>query len=655
MPEKKRSVLFSFFALLGVAVPIACQSKGEIVTVEVTRVVVETVVKTVDVAVEVEVEVVPEATVEVKLPKVLTVCMSQEPATLYPYGDINLAEEAILHGIFENDFVNLSYQYQPQGIVKSPDLDEGDAVLNSIEVFEGSIIVDANDDVVILKEGVSLINSDGEEQVFDGTPMTMNQLQVDFSMKPRVWSDGTPVTAADSVYSFKVESDPDTPTSKYDNVRTAVYEATGDLTVRWTGIPGYLHTPYYRNFWRPLPRHAWADLSPADLLEAEISSHMPIGDGPFKIVEWITGNQIRLKVNEHYYLTDQGLPRVEEVVFKFIPDNKRLINELLSGNCDIVTQDSLDISQTPLLLEAEANGLLMPYYQTGAVYEHIDFGIDSWGRYGDGIVRPDWFEDVRVRQALVMCTDRQRMIDEILYGRSEIMNSYVPGDHPLYPIDITVWPFDVAAANQLLDDAGYLDTDGDRIRQDPETGKEFRVTFTTATDYDMNQRLAQIFWENMSDCGISVELHYMPADEWFASGSESPLFGRRFDLGQLAWPIGDEPLCFLYSSWEITGPAGETNRDTRVPYGGWGAANNTGWWDPEYDKACRQAIDSIPGTAEHISSHMEAQRIFAENVPVIPLFPRVKVAVVRPGVRNFSLQPSQPSALWNLFEIDLQR
>ena len=97
---------------------------------------VETVVKTVDVAVEVEVEVVPEATVEVKLPKVLTVCMSQEPATLYPYGDINLAEEAILHGIFENDFVNLSYQYQPQGIVKSPDLDEGDAVLNSIEVFD---------------------------------------------------------------------------------------------------------------------------------------------------------------------------------------------------------------------------------------------------------------------------------------------------------------------------------------------------------------------------------------------------------------------------------------------------------------------------------------------------------------------------------------
>ena len=55
--------------------------------------------------------------------------------------------------------------------------------------------------------------------------------------------------------------------------------------------------------------------------------------------------------------------------------------------------------------------MLSPYFQTGTVYEHIDFGVNSYGDYGDGVGRPDWFEDVRVRQAMTMCTDRQSMVD----------------------------------------------------------------------------------------------------------------------------------------------------------------------------------------------------------------------------------------------------
>jgi peptide/nickel transport system substrate-binding protein len=290
-------------------------------------------------------------------------------------------------------------------------------------------------------EGTSLVNSAGETVVFDGTPVMMDRLVVDFTMKPRVWSDGEPVKASDSVYSFNVLADPDTPASKFTVERTASYEATGDLTTRWTGVPGYKDSTYFVNFWQPFPEHVWGGLSAAEMLESEITSRLPVGDGPFAIQEWIAGDSIRLTPNEFYY--QEGLPYLDSVTYKFIPDTNQLIAQLLSGACDIGTQDGLAADQAPFLIEAENNGLLTPYFQTGTVYEHIDFGINSYGDYGDGVGRPDWFEDVRVRQAMTMCTDRQGMVDNIMFGRSEVIHTYIPSVHPLYPEGLTEFAFDV--------------------------------------------------------------------------------------------------------------------------------------------------------------------------------------------------------------------
>jgi peptide/nickel transport system substrate-binding protein len=367
----------------------------------------------------------------------------------------------------------------------------------------------------------------------------MDRLVVDFTMKPRVWSDGEPVKASDSVYSFNVLADPDTPASKFTVERTASYEATGDLTTRWTGVPGYKDSTYFINFWQPFPEHVWGSLSAAEMLESEITSRLPVGDGPFAIQEWVAGDSIRLTPNEFYY--QEGLPYLDSVTYKFIPDTNQLIAQLLSGACDIGTQDGLAADQAPFLIEAENNGLLTPYFQTGTVYEHIDFGINSYGDYGDGVGRPDWFEDVRVRQAMTMCTDRQGMVDNIMFGRSEVIHTYIPSVHPLYPEGLTEFAFDVEGGNALLDEAGYVDSDGDGIREDPTTGTPFSVTLGTTTGNEMRQQLTQIFKENQLQCGINVELYYLPSSEWFADGPDGVLFGRRYDLGEFAWLTGVDP------------------------------------------------------------------------------------------------------------------
>lgn len=654
MFKNKRLVLTALFALVGALVLVACQPQTVTETVEVTRVVTETVVEEgetvevtrvvteteeVEVVVEVEVTAAPEEAPAA--PKDLVICQAQEPDTLYPAGGSMLAATAVQHAIWTNNYTQLSFGFQPEGLAKLPSISDGDAVVNVVEVSAGTVVVDSAGDPVELAEGVEVVNADGETVAFDGTSVMMEQMVVDYEIVPRNWSDGEPVTSEDYVYTFEVYSDPDTPASKFTIDRTAGFEATGDLSVRWTGVPGYKDSTYFLNavpggVLRVFPEHAWSGFSAAELLEAEEVSRMPMGDGAFVVEEWVAGDSIRLVPNPNYYRAGEGLPYLDSVTFKFIPDTNQLVAQLLSGQCDIGTQDGMDVSQSPFLIEAENNGLLTPYFQTGTVFEHIDFGIDSYGDYGDGIGRPDWFQDTRTRQAMTMCTDRQSMVDNILFGRSEVIHTYIPSVHPLYPDGLTEWPYDVEQANALLDEVGFEDGDGDGIREDPATGTPFSITLGTTTGNEMRQQLTQIFKENMLDCGIDVELYYLPASEWFADGPDGPLFGRRFDLGEFAWLTGVEPACDLYLSSRITGPLEEG-------FGGWGEVNETGWANEEYDAICNAAIGSLPGTPEYEDNHKEAQRIFSQEVPVIPLFLRLKVAAARPNVVNFGVDPTQNS------------
>jgi peptide/nickel transport system substrate-binding protein len=654
----KRWSLLAIIPLLGMALLAACQPASQ--TVEVTRVVTETVVQEgqpveVTRVVTETVVVTPEVTEAPAEPKDLIVCMAQEPDTLYPYGGSMLAATAVQVAIFETNVTTFSYDYQALGIEKLPSLEDGDAVVSSVEVNEGDLVLDASGNPVTLAAGVSVINSAGEVVEFDGTPINMDQISVDFTLQPRVWSDGTPVTAADSVYSYEVNRDPDTPATKFVAERTASYEATGELGLKWTGIPGYLDPTYFTNVWPPFPQHIWGQFSASELLEAEEVARLPVGDGAFRIVEWVAGDSIVLEPNPFYYRQDEGLPYLDSVTYKFIPDTNQLIAQLISGACDIGTQDGLSASDAPFLIEAENNGLLTPYFQTGTVFEHIDFGINSYGDFGDDQGRPDWFEDARVRQAMTMCTDRQGMVDNILFGRSEVIHSYIPSVHPLYPEDgLTEWPFDVEAANALLDEVGFIDSDGDGIREyytDRNTsweGEPFVVDLGTTTGNDMRQQMTQIFKENMLACGIDVTLYYVPSSEWFADGPDGPLFGRRYDLGEFAWVSAVQPSCNLYLTSQISGPEEEG-------FGGWGASNNTGWSNEAFDLACNTALSSLPGTPEYEENHKEAQRIFSQEVPVIPAFLRLIVAAARPNVIGFGVDPTGGTELQNIYQFDLQQ
>jgi peptide/nickel transport system substrate-binding protein len=267
----------------------------------------------------------------VEEPNELVICMAEEPETLYPLSRArpSMATRHVLQGIYENMFTTLGYDYQARGIVKMPSLADGDANIKTVRVDDGDMVLDVNEDVVTLREGVTVRTADGEEVTFEDTPLRMPQMDVQFTLQPLTWSDGTPVTADDSVFSFELAADPETPLPKTKIERTSSYKATGDLTLEWTAVPGYLDPTYFTNIWTPYPRHEWGEYLSEELLEAEASTRMPLSHGPYLVSEWVEGDHLTLVRNDNYYLADEGLPKVDAVHFRFIPDSSELVAQLI--------------------------------------------------------------------------------------------------------------------------------------------------------------------------------------------------------------------------------------------------------------------------------------------------------------------------------------
>ena len=595
-------------------------------------------------------------------PKPMTICLGAEPTSLFLYGDDSLAATAVRHALYENLYTTLGYDHQPQGLQKLPSLSDGDARIGFVTVNEGDLIVNSAGNVVFLVPGVQFVRGDGEFVTFDRSlvgegaePLLMQQMTVDFTFKPMTWSDGTPVTAADSVFSYEIATSPDLPSRHAKIERTASYEATGDLTVTWTGLPGFLDPEYFANVWTPLPQQQLGEFSAAELVAAESPAPQSLSNGPFVVDEWRRGEALVLRNNPFYYRMAEGLPHITELTIRFDLAGETAVNQIAAG-CDIVTHDAISLTQTPEILAAAEAGALNAMFVSNNIFEHIDFGINSWENYGDGERngRPDWFEDVRVRQAITLCTNRQQIVDEITYGQSQILHAYVPDDHPLYPAAAQAWEFDPATGNGLLDEVGLVDTDGDGIRELVETDLSntivatttMSITLSTNSESDIRLRINELVAADLAECGIQVNLLDVNANDWFDDGPFSPLFGRRFDLATFAWRTGIRPPCGLYLSSNVTGPE-------ERGFGGWSNINATGWIDEDYDAACNAALAALPGTAEYASSNQEAVRIFTEELPIIPLFDYLKTAVTQPTVLNFQPDASQPSELWNLAELDI--
>jgi peptide/nickel transport system substrate-binding protein len=597
-------------------------------------------------------------------PRTLVICSAEAPESYYFYDVSPITESKFQELIEDGPIDKNSFAYQPVILEKLPSLADGDAILTKVTVNEGDTVVDANGEVVALDPSadppIMLSPAGGGDPVpYQGGEFELDQLSATFQLLPNLlWSDGEPLTAADSIYAFEAFA------HDWWVERTVAYEAIDDRTIQWMGVPGFLDSLYTINIFRPRPEHIWSQYSPDEIPESEELYRSSLGWGPYMIDEWIEGESITLRKNPNYFRADEGLPKFDRVVYRITGENPNAnIAALLSGECDIVSARLDD--QVELLLELHAAGKLKATFTTGTHWEHIDFGIqhvDYDDGYQLGADRPDFFSDVRTRQAFAMCMDRQALVDTIFFGQSIVPNSYVSPQHPLYNQGVRQYEFDPVAGGALLEEVGWVDDDGDpgtpRVAQDVPNvpdGTPLEVDYET-TSAPIRQQVTAIIQDSLAQCGIKANIQLYPPSEYFADGPEGKIWGRQYDLGQYTWSGDPDPGCGLYLSNSTPGPAGEVwvsiLDGAERTFIDWGGPNQIGFANEEYDLACSTAESSLPGQPEYEAAHLEAQRILSEQLPIVPLYLRIKLTATRPDMCGVIMDPTAFSEFWNIEEFD---
>jgi len=592
------------------------------------------------------------------LPRTLTVCLGQEPNSLYPFGTLNMAARSVLGAIYDGPIDTFTNGYQAVILEKIPSIANGEAQLAAATVKRGDPVVDASGNFVALDAGVTIFPSGCTDLAcvvkYDGiSPLQMDQLVVTFRLLPNLtWSDGSSLTSADSTFAFSLASDPATPGSKYLIDHTQTYEAVDERTVQWWGLPGFIDSTYADNFWSPLPKHLWEKVPPAELARADLIAHPPVGWGAYVFKEWSAGEDIRLEKNPAYFRAAEGLPKFETLTFRFIQDAPTAISALLAGQCDLLDPSLRLEGQIELLQALEENKQVQLITSTTPLIERLDFGIRP-ASYEDGYApgigdRQDLFGDVRTRQGIASCLDREKVVKTVLGGLSQVPDTFVSPQHPLFNQETAKYPFDVNQGIELLKQAGWVDSDNDPATpllaltvKNVTVGTPLTLTYRTTSAMQRKQ-VSEILAQSLAQCGIGVELEYLSQDELYAPGPDGPLFGRGFDLAEYAVGInGAEPPC----SWFLTD-------QIPAPGNNWIGLNISGYSNPDYDAACQKAMRILPDQPEYQEVYAQTQSIYANDLPSAPLYLRIKAAAVREDMCNFTLDAFATQDLWNLEEFD---
>lgn len=614
-----------------------------------------------------EIPVIPDAPTETPTPlpaptpapRSLTVCLGDEPTTLYPYGTLNSAARSVLSAIYDGPMDVVGYEYEAVILEKIPNLEDGDAQVNPLTVRAGDQVVDSNGAVVTLEAGVRVrpsgCRNDDCAILYDGSSeIRMDQMVVTFVMlEGLTWSDGETVTAADSVYSFNLASSDDTPVGRFLLDRTQSYEAADDVTVQWWGLPGFIDPDYYTNFWMPLPGHKWSQFSASELLQVDVSTRAPLGWGAYILESWKPGESIHLIKNLNYFRADSGLPKFDELTFLFTPDANAAMTAFVDGACDVLDPSINLDGQVALLQQMQTDGqaqLLtaqsdtMEWLAFSILHASYDNGYNSTGLNPD---RPDLFGDVRTRKAIAYCLDRRKVVDTVLFGLTRVPDSYLPFGHPLHNGNLQTYEYNPASGREILGQVGWIDHDNDPstprrslgVTRVP-NGTPLILDYYT-TSATQRRQVVEIFTQSLAECGIGLNPLYYTASDLYAQGPNGPLFGRRFDLAQYAIGVNSlEPQCGWFTTRQIPN---ESNN--------WVGANISGFSDPNFDDACEMASQVLPNEPGY-TSHQRAQEFFAFDLPAIPLYMRLKVAAARNDLCGFKLDPSSTYALADIESFD---
>lgn len=381
-----------------------------------------------------------------------------------------------------------------------------------------------------------------------------DKLRYTFDLRQGVhFADGTPLTVADVLFSMKVIQHPLVLATQLRNY----YASVADVYVEGERITFVCTEPYFRNDlmlggFKIIPRHFYDpeglldSVTVASLIDGswEQGAHADgarrfadrfnreynrriLGSGPYQLVnpetDLVTQQKVVLTRNEIYW--GRGVPElpqsghVDKIVFKVINNTDAAFIDLTNGNLDYYTMQSLEFKEKS--------------WEPGFV-DHFMKVI----RYSGGFTYLGWnndhpiFSDRRVRQAMTLLTDRESMIRNLLFGLGETVVGPIHKFRPEYNSDLVPYPYDPDRALQLLDEAGWRDTDQDGILDRVIDGqkRDFRFEILINSGNQQRKDIALVVQSELQDLGIDCQVREL---DW--SIFLQRVRGQEFDAVVLGW------------------------------------------------------------------------------------------------------------------------
>ncbi len=431
-------------------------------------------------------------------------------------------------------------------------------------------------------------------------------LVITFHLKKGVtWTDGVEFTADDVMFGFNTIINKKTPTAyNEDFLQVKKAEVLDKYTFRVTyGKPFAPALASWGNL-VVLPKHL---LEGKDLTKSEFGRD-PVGMGPYKLTNWVPGQELILDSNHDYF---EGRPYIDRFVYRVIPDRATMFLELQTGGVDMM--DLTPIQYTKQTESEYFRNNFQKFRYPQFVYTYMGFNL-----------KHPFFQDRRVRQAIAYAIDKSEIIDVVLFGLgSPATGPYVPNTWPYNP-NVKKYPYNPEKARQLLKDAGWEDTDGDGILD--KDGRPFRFTILTNMGNTLRMNTATIIQWKLAKIGIKVDIKVL---EWSTFVNEF-IDKRRFEAVILGWQISPDPDQF--DIWD--------SKKTKEK-----EFNFVSYSNPEVDALLEKGRRTY-NIEERKKAYFRIQEILAEDLPYIFLYVPDATPIVH--ARFKGIKPSPIGITYNL-------
>ncbi len=479
------------------------------------------------------------------------------------------------------------------------------------------------------KDGEMVALLAAEVPTADNGGLAADGTSVTWQLKPDLkWSDGTPVTADDVVFTYEFISTPEvgaTNAGVYEDIDKV--EAIDDRTVKVSfknPNPAW-SLPFVGAAGVILPRHAFADYSGANSRQAP-ANLQPIGTGPYRVVEFKPGDVVVYEPNPHY--RDPEALNFERIELKGGGDSASAARAVLqTGDADF----------------AETGGKGRVVTSFGADSERILFNFTDPDRENaDGhrstVEYPHPFlTDENVREALSLAVDRATISEQLYSPAGQPTSNFLVAP-PQYVSPNTSADFNLEKAAELLDEAGWKDSNNNGIRD--KDGVEMQLVFQTSVN-PVRQKTQEIIKQSFESIGIGVELKSVDASIFF-SGDPSGDTINKFLADLQMFTTGNsnpDPAIYMLTY---------TCDQIPVPENGWAGQNYSRYCNPLFDRLFAEASQELdPEKREQLFVQMND--LLVEDVAVIPIVRRADVIAVSNNLTGIDLTPWDRKT-WNIVE-----